>query len=84
MIKIADYLNKVTSVLNKVFMAVTLISAVTIIIGLIVISSAIMVQGKVKEYQNLVFKIIGFTKRDVILSSIIEFLIIFKDRKSVV
>jgi putative ABC transport system permease protein len=36
-----------------------------------------MVQGKVKEYQNLVFKIIGFTKRDVILSSIIEFLIIF-------
>jgi putative ABC transport system permease protein len=77
MIKIADYLNKVTSVLNKDFMAVTLISAVTIIIGLIVISSAIMVQGKVKEYQNLVFKIIGFTKRDVILSSIIEFLIIF-------
>ena len=77
MIKIADYLNKVTSVLNKVFMAVTLISAVTIIIGLIVISSAIMVQGKVKEYQNLVFKIIGFTKKDVILSSIIEFLIIF-------
>ena len=77
MIKIADYLNKVTSVLNKVFMAVTLISAVTIIIGLIVISSAIMVQGKVKEYQNLVFKIIGFTKRDIILSSIIEFLIIF-------
>jgi putative ABC transport system permease protein len=77
MIKIADYLNKVTSVLNKVFMAVTFISAVTIIIGLIVISSAIMVQGKVKEYQNLVFKIIGFTKRDVILSSIIEFLIIF-------
>ena len=77
MIKIADYLNKVTDVLNKVFIAVTLISAVTIIIGLIVISSAIMVQGKVKEYQNLVFKIIGFTKRDVILSSIIDFLIIF-------
>ncbi|MDA9187290.1 ABC transporter permease, partial [Candidatus Pelagibacter sp.] len=57
MIKIADYLNKVTDVLNKVFIAVTLISAITIIIGLIVISSAIMVQGKVKEYQNLVFKI---------------------------
>ena len=37
MIKIADYLNKVTSVLNKVFIAVTLISGVTIVIGLIVI-----------------------------------------------
>ena len=65
MIKIADYLNKVTSVLNKVFIAVTLISAITIVIGLIVISSAIMVQGKVKEFQNLVFKILGFSKKDV-------------------
>ena len=78
MIKIADYLNKVTAVLNKVFIAVTLISAITIVIGLIVISSAIMVQGKVKEFQNLVFKILGFSKRDVIFSSLIEFLIIFK------
>ncbi|MDB2427756.1 ABC transporter permease [Candidatus Pelagibacter bacterium] len=78
MIKIADYLNKVTDVLNKVFIAVTLISTVTIIIGLIVISSAIMVQGKVKEYQNLVFKILGFSKKEVIFSSLIEFVIIFK------
>ena len=78
MIKIADYLTKVTAVLNKVFIAVTLISAVTIVIGLIVISSAIMVQGKVKEYQNLVFKILGFSKREIIFSSLIEFIIIFK------
>ena len=78
MIKISDYLAKVTAVLNKVFIAVTLISAVTIIIGLIVISSAIMVQGKVKEYQNLVFKILGFSKKQIIFSSLIEFIIIFK------
>ncbi|MDC0454625.1 ABC transporter permease [Candidatus Pelagibacter sp.] len=77
MIKIADYLNKVTDVLNKVFISVTLISTVTIIIGLIVISSAILVQGKVKEYQNLVFKILGFSKKEIILSSLIEFIIIF-------
>ena len=77
MIKISDYLNKVTDVLNKVFIAVTLISAVTIIIGLIVISSTIMVQGKIKQYQNLVFKILGFTKKEIIFSSIIEFVINF-------
>ncbi len=77
MIKIADYLSKVTAVLNKVFFAVTLISAVTIVIGLIVISSAIMVQGKVKEYQNLVFKILGFSKKQIVFSSLIEFVIIF-------
>ena len=77
MIKIADYLTKVTDVLNKVFIAVTLISAVTIVIGLIVITSAIIVQGKVKEYQNLVFKILGFSKKDIVYSSLIEFLIVF-------
>jgi putative ABC transport system permease protein len=36
-----------------------------------------MVQGKVKEYQNLVFKILGFSKREIILSSIIEFIVVF-------
>ena len=65
-------------ILNKVFLAVTLISAVTIVVGLIVISSAIMVQGKVREYQNLIFKILGFSRKEVIFSSLIEFLIIFK------
>ncbi len=77
MIKIADYLNKVTNVLNKVFIAVTTISAITIVIGLIVISSAIVVQGKVREYQNLVFKILGFSRKEIIFSSLIEFIIIF-------
>ena len=37
-----------------------------------------MVQGKVKEYQNLVFKILGFSKKEIIFSSLIEFIIIFK------
>ena len=76
-IKISDYLSKVTDVLNKVFIAVSIISAVTVIIGLVVISSAIIVQGKIKIFQNLVFKIIGFSKKEIIMSSIIEFIISF-------
>jgi len=76
-IKIADYLLKVTALLDKVFIAVTLISAVTIIIGLIVISSAILVQGKLREFQNLVFKILGFSKKEIVYSSLIEFITIF-------
>ena len=59
------------------FIAVILISAITIIIGLIVITSAIIVQGKIKEFQNLVFKILGFSKKEIILSSVIEFILIF-------
>ena len=76
-IRIADYLTKVTNILNKIFIAVILISAITIIVGLIVISSAIIVQGKIKEFQNLVFKILGFSKKEIVLSSIIEFIFIF-------
>ncbi len=76
-IKISDYLSKVTDVLNKVFVAVSIISAVTVIIGLVVISSAIIVQGKIKIFQNLVFKILGFSKKEIIMSSIIEFIISF-------
>ena len=76
-IRIVDYLSKVTNILNKVFIAVILISAITIIVGLIVISSAIIVQGKIKEFQNLVFKILGFSKKEIVLSSIIEFILIF-------
>ena len=76
-IKISDYLSKVTDVLNKVFIAVSIISAVTVIIGLVVISSAIIVQGKIKIFQNLVFKILGFSKKEIIMSSIIEFIISF-------
>ncbi len=76
-IKISDYLSKVTDVLNKVFIAVSIISAVTVIIGLVVISSAIIVQRKIKIFQNLVFKILGFSKKEIIMSSIIEFIISF-------
>ena len=33
--------------------------------------------GKVREYQNLVFKILGFSRKEIIFSSLIEFMIIF-------
>tara|TARA_B100001121_G_scaffold280652_1_gene272741 strand:- start:658 stop:1941 length:1284 start_codon:yes stop_codon:yes gene_type:complete len=76
-INISDYLSKVTNVLNKVFIAVSIISAITVVVGLVVISSAIIVQGKIKIFQNLVFKILGFSKKEIIFSSIMEFIINF-------
>ena len=39
------------------YLAVSIISAVTVIIGLVVISSAIIVQGKIKTFQNLILKL---------------------------
>ena len=68
---------QITILTQIIFIDLVLAGDNAIIIGLIVISSAIVVQGKVKEYQNLVFKILGFSKKEVIISSLIEFIIIF-------
>jgi putative ABC transport system permease protein len=61
-IKIASYAQKINQLLNQVNIAVLALAAIIIFIGLLVISSAILVQGKNKIYQNLVFKILGLNQ----------------------
>jgi len=57
--------------------AVLALAAIIIFIGLLVINSAILVQGKNKIYQNLVFKILGLNKNQIIKTSLLEFIILF-------
>ena len=76
MIKIADYLNKVTNILNKVFIAVIVISTVTIVIGLIVIScnNGSRKSKRISKFGFQNFRV--FKKRDYFFF-LIEFMIIF-------
>ena len=76
-IKIANYAKKINQLLNQVNIAVLALLTIIIFIGLLVISSAILVQGKNKIYQNLVFKILGLNKSQIIKLSLLEFIIIF-------
>ena len=76
-IEVRSYLQKISNLLNKIYLSISLVSLVVIFIGFFVIVSAIIVQGKSKIYQNLVFKIIGLSKLKIIKSSIIEFLILY-------
>ncbi len=76
-IKVSDYFDKIKSLFNKLSISIFAISILTLSIGLIVISSSILVQVNLKLYQNLVFKIIGFSKQNLIVVSFIEFLIIY-------
>ena len=76
-IKIANYAQKINQLLNQVNIAVLALAAIIIFIGLLVISSAILVQGKNKIYQNLVFKILGLNKIQIIKTSLFEFIILF-------
>ena len=76
-IEVRSYLQKISNLLNKIYLSISLVSLIVIFIGFFVIVSAIIVQGKSKIYQNLVFKIIGLSKLQIIKSSIIEFLILY-------
>ena len=76
-IKIASYAQKINQLLNQVNIAVMALATIIIFIGLLVISSAILVQGKNKIYQNLVFKILGLNKNQIIKTSLLEFIILF-------
>ena len=54
-----------------------MISCVVILIGLIVISNAVSVIGNLKVYQNLVLRILGLEKSNIIRLIIFESLILF-------
>jgi putative ABC transport system permease protein len=70
MIKIADYLNKVTDVLNKVFIAVTLILGSHYYYWINCNFKRYYGARKSKRVSKFSFKILGFSKKEVILSSL--------------
>ena len=76
-INLTEYMNKTKNFLNRIFVVSILISSVVILIGLIVISSAVSVIGNLKVYQNLVLRILGFEKSNIIKLIIFESLILF-------
>ena len=76
-IKISNYAETINKLLSQINIAVIALAIIIIFIGLLVISSAILVQGKNKIYQNLVFKILGLKKMEIIKTSLLEFSILF-------
>jgi len=76
-IKVSTYLGKITDLVNKIFMAVVIISSVVVIVGLMVIASAVIVQARLGIYQNLIFKILGLRSGKLIQANLIEFLITY-------
>ena len=76
-INLTEYINKTKVFLNKIFIVSILISSVVILIGLIVVSNAVSVIGNLKMYQNLVLRILGFEKSNIIKLIIFESLILF-------
>ena len=76
-IKVDRILSQISGILNKIFIAVTGISLIVIIIGLIVIVSAVMVQTTFRRYNNLIYKILGVDFPTILKSMTMEFAIIY-------
>tara|TARA_E500000178_G_scaffold58451_1_gene54971 strand:+ start:1278 stop:3770 length:2493 start_codon:yes stop_codon:yes gene_type:complete len=76
-IKVSTYLGKITDLVNKIFVAVVVISSVVVIVGLMVIASAVIVQARIGVYQNLIFKILGLRSAKLVQANLIEFCITF-------
>jgi putative ABC transport system permease protein len=72
-ITVSKYLGKITELINKIFVAVVIISSVVVIVGLMVIASAVIVQARLGIYQNLIFKILGLRSGKLIQANLIEF-----------
>ena len=66
-----------SEVLNKVFIAVTAISLIVIIVGLIVIVSAVLVQTTFRRYNNLIYKILGVDFPTILKAMTMEFAVIY-------
>ena len=76
-IKLSEYINKTKNFLNSLFIVSILMSGIVILIGLIVLSNALSVIGNLKVYQNLVLRILGLGKFNMIKLIIFESLILF-------
>ena len=76
-IKVDRILSQISGILNKIFIAVTGISLIVIIIGLIVIVSAVMVQTTFRRYNNLIYKILGVDFPTILKAMTMEFAIIY-------
>ena len=76
-IKLSEYINKTKSFLNSLFIVSILISTFVIFIGLVVISNAVSVIGNLKIYQNLIFRILGFEKLNIVKLILFESFIVF-------
>ena len=76
-INVSEYLNKTKNFVNKLFLVSILISCLVVLIGVVVICNAVSVIGNLKVYQNLVLRILGFEKSNIIKLIIFETLILF-------
>lgn len=75
-IRVKDALNAVTAILAKVMVAVRVAGAVTLIAGALVLAGALATAQRRRVLEAVVLKVLGATRRRVLASHILEYLLL--------
>lgn len=75
-IRVRDALNAVTTILAKVMVAIRVAGAVTLIAGALVLAGALVTAQRRRILDAVVLKVLGATRRRVIVSHAVEYLLL--------
>lgn len=75
-IRIKDALNAVTAILEKVMVAVRVAGAVTLVAGALVLAGALATAQRRRVLEAVVLKVLGATRRRVLTSHVLEYLML--------
>ncbi|MDA0664548.1 MAG: FtsX-like permease family protein [Proteobacteria bacterium] len=72
-IRVREILNRLRDVVGNLATAIRSVAGVAIVTGLLVLTGAILASRKQRIYDAVVLKVLGATRRDVLLAFLIEF-----------
>lgn len=75
-IRVKDVLNTATEILEKVMVAIRVAGAVTLIAGALVLAGALATAQRRRVLEAVVLKVLGATRRRVLVSHLIEYLML--------
>jgi putative ABC transport system permease protein len=76
LVRTGDMIGQVSDMLGKVALAIRLAAAVTVAAGIVVLVGAVTASGRGRRYDNVVLKLIGARRRQLLTGQAIEFLLL--------
>ncbi|MBV9841758.1 MAG: ABC transporter permease [Sphingomonadaceae bacterium] len=71
-----DLIGQIGDILGRVAIAVRAAAAVTILAGLVVLIGAVIASGEARRYDNVVLKLLGADRRQLLLVQLLEYLLL--------
>ena len=76
MLRVGDFIRSIKSLLEGMTHAVRAVSGLTLAVGMLVLSSAIVVEQRRRVYEAVVMKTLGISRRQILLSFFVEYLLV--------